>query len=241
MDIQTFFSSVHRRARTGASATDFSNTAANRDILNALNAIMFKMWRKHPWDYSVEGFTLSVASGTSTDITIPSSNNAGQLLAMTIQGKEGVLDPISLRRYYTYKKTVPAVNGTPTNFVRRGLDSNKNLRFMLAPAPDTAIVLNIDAKKKITPYVFADIAANLEIQFFPDYTHDIILEGVLEIIHQTLDHKEDALISATKFNQALLDLIADDEVNKPDEDLVEQLDDDLVRRNRLRGQDTGVY
>ena len=243
MNLQTFFSSVHRRGRTGAAATDFSNTAANRDILNALNVVMFIMWRKHAWDYSVEGYSMTVAAGTDTDITIPSSDEAGQLLVMYLTGHEGTIDPITLKYYHQVKRSVPAVNGIPKYFVRRGMDSNKNLRFRLVPAPQAQVEVNIDAKQKLTPLVFADLTSNIEIPFFPEYTHDILLDGVLEIIHQTQGdgHEDDAILAGAKFKQGIKDLIADDQTNKPDEDIVERLDDDLRLRNKLRGQDTGVY
>ena len=240
MNVQTFLQSIHTTARTGAAPTDYTGQMAT-NIREALNRVLFRFWNAHTWDYSVEEYTKTVSASTNTDITLDGSNvNAGQLLGMTISGKSGRIKPMSVQHYLDWWKEGTDNPDTPTQFVPRGLDSSGNLRFRLVPTPNEAITLVIDAKKKITAITAANITSNIDIPFFPEYTHYIPFWGVMGEICTMLNRADEGALWMRKFENEIQRLIANDQANKPDRAIVDRLPESYRRRTRIRGRGTSV-
>lgn len=169
---------IKRQGRFG----DIANTSdqSTLDVLTSVNARRSRFWRKYNWDWSLQPISLSYVRDT-TEYTIIPASAIGDVLLLAISGK-GPLTRITPKRYYQWKLSDTVVYSTPKEYFHRGLDSNGRFQITLWPTPDAAGTIVGFGKKKITDYVVGDIATNTGLEYFPDYTHEILIQGGLSDI-----------------------------------------------------------
>lgn len=237
MTLATFVEIVKREMKYG-DHTDTSYTdQSSKDIINSLNKRMRKFWRRWPWDWNVNEVSQSVSSG-ATSITLATAD--AQILLLNISGKRGYLRRVSFKYYLEWLKTDTDAEGTPSKYVPLGLTSAGLIKIKPWPTPSEDFTLSGWTRPGITDYVVGDISANTGIQYFPAFTHDILLDGVYADVCKLNGDKDRSKLFDIDFSQAIEDLIAEEQKNKPDEDPPNLLPSYMLRRNRQRRSGAGV-
>ena len=233
MNVPELVKHVKRRGRFG----DINTTTdqVTTDIIQLANSAMFRMWRKWPWDWSLADISISATAGED-DYTLGAT--IGDIIVLEA-GNDNYLVPVTLKRYLQWQKRADESRTKPTNYVRLGRDSSGNLKIRLWPTPDTALTITGWGKKRITKVTVADIAASTSLAYFPEETHDVLLEGVLAGVYELQGEKAQALAQDKKFEDMLSAMIPEEQ-SHPDIEVQRQMPDYLIKKLRSRGGTTVV-
>ena len=180
MTLAELVKAIKRQARYG----DIDNTSdqSTLDVLASINARRSRFWRKYNWDWLLTAISLSYTKGT-TEYTITTTPVVGDIIILAISGGDPpVLTRITPKRYYQWRLASDQAQAQPAEYFHRGLDSSGRPMITVWPEPSSDGTIVGFGKSKITEYVVADIATNTAIEFFPGFTHEILIQGGLSDI-----------------------------------------------------------
>lgn len=185
MSLQQVVDGIKADAQVGQIGNNADQDAAN--IINRINAWMFKVWRYAEWDWSQLPIAFTLPANTS-DYTFGAT--VGEIIILGRPGQQGVIEPITQRRYKEWVLSAGAASTTdPRWYMRLGRDANNNLMVRFAGVPTAPVDIDGWAKARLTKFAVADIATVVNWPYFPEEMVDVIYDGALG---QTLFAAKDA-------------------------------------------------
>lgn len=197
------------------------------DLLRFLNYVLSRAWRFHPWDFSLQDISITLAADTA-DYTISDASLGG--INWLDAGGDNYLKVLTQKRYRQWFKRTGEAGGTPSHYLRRGRTSAGYFKLTFWPTPAETGTVTGEGKKKLTRVT----AVSGDIEFFPDEFIDVILQGMAGYIEKLKGNDELSLAEFKKFENDLR-LAAGDEVMREDEEWESPPPDKYIFGKRNRG------
>lgn len=250
MLVSAFVSAMKRETRYGDPAvTDDTPTA---DVVDKINVRRKRIWSKWDWKWAREPLSFAVTPGTS-DYVVHATAGAAVIVdrildiipndpavSPAVTGKP--LDEVDYREFYTWLATEPDAPSVPTKYINLGLNAAGFWQVRIWPSPASAFTMHGYAKKVLTTYTVADIAAGTAFDYFPDGVVDNVLrDGVKSLLYEIQGEKVEAARLDLSFENKLNELVQEQAGVATDDSGVTSPPPDSYRwAKRMRGG-TGVY
>ena len=221
-----------RTSRSGTLGNNADQTAI--DLLAHLNLRLYKIWRFHAWDWSLDDISLSVGPSTYNH-TLPSTS--GDQYELNIQGQVGILRRYTRKQYLAWEKQANVSDTSSLiGYVPLGRDASGNIKLRFFSAPAVAVTVEGWAKKRLVKLTTADWAT--ELPYFPVEMQDVVFDFLLADAYKLMGDERAA--GQERMAQASLVNLRGDVEGPPDADPQSPPPDYIKFVSRNRGRGTGV-
>jgi len=216
LPLSTLIEQLKRKTGYGDASTTSDDKTEN--IVHWINERRLRLWRRFPWHWAIVEFDINFTVNED-DYTLDAT--VGDIIAID-NGSCDYLKKRTIKQYLQWFKgdtSEDEITGGPTDYVRMGqVAATKALKIKVWPTPATAATRVAFGKQRIDRYTVADIATNLDIEYFPDAVIPVLEAGVLADIYEAQGETAKMTAKEKYFENATEAMVTEESTEEDDEE-----------------------